>query len=60
MKEWITWTEEKEICKAIPVIGRGGRPQGHNSTGKIRYIEKSNDLRIRTRELPACNIVPQP
>jgi hypothetical protein len=29
--------------------------------GRIRPIEKSNDfIGIRTRYLPACNIVPQP
>jgi hypothetical protein len=29
--------------------------------GRIRSIEKSNDLiGIRTRDLPACSIVPQP
>jgi hypothetical protein len=35
--------------------------QGHSAAGRIRSIEKSNDLiGIRTRHLPACNIVPQP
>jgi hypothetical protein len=29
--------------------------------GKVRSIETSNDLiGIRTRDLPACSIVPQP
>jgi hypothetical protein len=37
------------------------RPQGYNAGGRIRSIEKSNDLiRDRTCDLPACNIVPQP
>jgi hypothetical protein len=37
------------------------RPQGHNAAGRIRSIEKSNVLIwIRSRHLPACNIVPQP
>jgi hypothetical protein len=36
-------------------------PQGHSAAGKIRSIEKSNDLiGNRTRDLPACSIVPQP
>jgi hypothetical protein len=35
------------------------RPHGHSSAGRIRSIEKSNDL-IGTRYLPACSIVPQP
>jgi hypothetical protein len=36
-------------------------PQGHSAAGRIRSIEKSNDLiGIRTRDLPACSIVPQP
>jgi hypothetical protein len=37
------------------------RPQGHSTAGKIRLIEKSNELiENRTRDLPACSIVPQP
>jgi hypothetical protein len=28
--------------------------------GWIRSIEKSNDIGIRTRDLPACSIAPQP
>jgi hypothetical protein len=37
------------------------RPQGHSAAERIRSIEKSNDLMgNRTRDLPACNIVPQP
>jgi hypothetical protein len=36
-------------------------PQGHSAAGSIRSIEKSNDLiGNRTRDLPACSIVPQP
>jgi hypothetical protein len=37
------------------------RPQGHSATRRIRSIEKSNDtIGNRTRDLPACSIVPQP
>jgi hypothetical protein len=37
------------------------RRQGHNAAGRIRSIEKPNDLiGIRTRDLPACSIVPHP
>jgi hypothetical protein len=37
------------------------RPQGHSAVGRIMSIEKSNDLiGNRTRDLPACSIVPQP
>jgi hypothetical protein len=37
------------------------RPQGHSKAGRIRSIEKSNDLiGDRTRDLPACSIVSQP
>jgi hypothetical protein len=37
------------------------RPQGHSAAGRIRSTEKSNNLiAIRTRDLPACSIVPQP
>jgi hypothetical protein len=40
---------------------RPSRPQGHSAAGRIRSIEKSNDLiGNRTRDLPACSIVPQP
>jgi hypothetical protein len=28
--------------------------------GRIRSIEKSNDIGNRTHDLPACGIVPQP
>jgi hypothetical protein len=34
---------------------------GHRAAGRIRSIEKSNDLiRNRNRDLPACSMVPQP
>jgi hypothetical protein len=37
------------------------QPQGHSSAGRIRLTEKSSDfMGNRTRDLPACNIVPQP
>jgi hypothetical protein len=40
---------------------RLSRPQGHNSAGRLRSTEKSNDIiGNRTRDLPACSIVPQP
>jgi hypothetical protein len=40
---------------------RLSRPQGHSVAGRIRSIEKSSDLiETRTRDLPACFIVPQP
>jgi hypothetical protein len=40
---------------------RLSRTQSHNTAGKIRYIEKKIHLiRIRTRDLPVCSIVPQP
>jgi hypothetical protein len=40
---------------------RLSRPQGHSAAGRIRSIEKSNDLiGIRTRDFPDCSIVPQP
>jgi hypothetical protein len=36
-------------------------PQSHGAAGRIRPIEKSNDLiGNRNCELPACSIVPQP
>jgi hypothetical protein len=40
---------------------RLSRPQGHSAAGRIKSIEKSNDLiGNRTGDLPACSIVPQP
>jgi hypothetical protein len=40
---------------------RRSRPEDQNVAGNIRSIEKSNDLiAIRTRDLAACGIVPQP
>jgi hypothetical protein len=36
-------------------------PKGHSAAGRIRSIEKSNDLiGTRTRDLPACSIEHQP
>jgi hypothetical protein len=35
------------------------RPLGHSAAGRIRSIEKSNDIGNRTRDFPACSIVPQ-
>jgi hypothetical protein len=41
-------------------VKRLSRPQGHSEAGRTRWIEKSNDLiGNRTRDLPACSIVPQ-
>jgi hypothetical protein len=40
---------------------RLSRPQGHNPAGRVRPIEKSNDLiGNQTQDLPACSTVPQP
>jgi hypothetical protein len=40
---------------------RLSRPQDHSAAGRIRLIEKSNDLiGNRTRDLPACNVVTKP
>jgi hypothetical protein len=40
---------------------RLSRPKGHIAAGKIKSIEKSNDLiGYRNRDLPACSTVPQP
>jgi hypothetical protein len=37
------------------------RPQGHSAAGRDRSIEKYNYLiGNRIRDLPACNIEPQP
>jgi hypothetical protein len=34
--------------------------QGHSAAGRIRSIEKIHLIGTRTRDLPACSIVPQP
>jgi hypothetical protein len=35
------------------------QPQGHSAAGRSRSIENSNDLiGNRTRDLPACRVVP--
>jgi hypothetical protein len=40
---------------------RLSQPQGHTAAGKIRSIERSNDLvRNQTYNLPAHSTVPQP
>jgi hypothetical protein len=42
-------------------VKRPSLPQGHSAAERIRSIEKSNDLiGNRTRDIPACGIVPQP
>jgi hypothetical protein len=42
-------------------VKRLSRPHGHSVAGRIKLIKKFNDLiGDRTRNLPACNIVPQP
>jgi hypothetical protein len=39
---------------------RLSRPHGHSVVGRIKSIEKSSDLiGNKTRDLPACSIVPQ-
>jgi hypothetical protein len=41
------------------LCSRPSRPQGHSAAGRIRSVEKSNDLiGARTRDLPACSVVP--
>ena len=40
---------------------RLSRPQGHSAAGRIMSVKNSNDsIGNRTRDLPACNAVPQP
>jgi hypothetical protein len=40
---------------------RMSRPQGHSATETIMSMKNSNDtIGNRTRDLPACNAVPQP
>jgi hypothetical protein len=39
---------------------RLSRPQGHSAAGRIRSMEKIHLSGTRTRDLPACSIVPQP
>jgi hypothetical protein len=47
--------------KFLVLIPVRGRPQGHTAAGRIMSIEKSNyPIENRTRDLPACSIVPQP
>jgi hypothetical protein len=37
------------------------QPQGHSAAGKIMSMKNSNNtIANRTREVPACNAVPQP
>jgi hypothetical protein len=35
-------------------------PQGHSAAGTTGSIEKSSEIGNRTRDLPACSMVPQP
>jgi hypothetical protein len=42
-------------------VTRLSQLQGHSAAGRIRSIEKSNDLiGNRARDLPTCSIMPQP
>ena len=37
------------------------RPQGHSAAGRVVSMKNSNDtIGNRTRDLPACSVVPQP
>jgi hypothetical protein len=36
------------------------RPQGHSAAERFRAIKKIHLIGTRTREFPACSIVPQP
>jgi hypothetical protein len=48
-------TPDTHFCQRL------SRPQGHNAAGRERSTEKYNDLiGNRTRDLPACSIMPQP
>jgi hypothetical protein len=45
----------------VPISVGMSRHQDHSAARRIRSTEKSNDLvGNRTRDLSACNIVPQP
>jgi hypothetical protein len=40
---------------------RLSQPQGHSAAGRIMWMKNSNETTVnRTRDLPACNAVPQP
>jgi hypothetical protein len=39
---------------------RRSRHQGYSAAGRIREIEKIHLIGTRSRDLPACSIVPQP
>jgi hypothetical protein len=58
LMRWLPFTIRKiprtSFCQRL------GQPQSHSAAGKIRTIEKTNDIRNRTRDLLACSIVPQP
>jgi hypothetical protein len=43
-----------------PYCYRLSGPQGHSGAGRIQSIEKIHLIGTRTRELPACSVVPQP
>jgi hypothetical protein len=50
----------KENILVLISVERLSKPQGHSAAGRIRYIEKCNDLvGSRTRDHPACSIVLQ-
>jgi hypothetical protein len=37
------------------------RPQGHSAAGRAMSMKNSSDVMgYRTRDLPACSVVPQP
>jgi hypothetical protein len=49
----------RESFVVLISVKRLSLPQGHNVAGSIRSVEKYNGLiGNRTRDLPACNIVP--
>jgi hypothetical protein len=59
LMHWPPFTSRK--IPGTHFCSRLSRPQGHSEAGRIRLIEKSNDLiGNRTRYFLACSIVPQP
>jgi hypothetical protein len=72
-ESWLTTFLGSRLTDGREVISRTCRPsftlrkipcthfcrsQGRSAAARIRLIEKSNDIRNRNDELPACSLVP--
>jgi hypothetical protein len=57
LTHWLPFTLQEDSWYSF--LLEANWPQGHSASGRIRSIEKSNDIGTRIRDLLACGIVPR-